>query len=70
MFLSNPLGLTRLYVVNMKSSHNIYDGGGLKGLRYCDIELFFKRFFGNLDYYGIIQPCGMRFFILLNNGIR
>ena len=28
MFLSNPLGLTRLYVVNMKSSHNIYDGGG------------------------------------------
>ena len=38
------------------------------------IELFFKQYFGNFDfnvrYCGIIQPCGMRFFILLVNGIR
>ena len=44
------------------------------GLRYCGIELFFKRYFGNFDfnvrYCGIIQPCGMRCFILLANGIR
>ena len=37
-------------------------------------QLFFKRYFGNFDfnvrYCGIIQPCGMRFFILLANGIR
>ena len=41
------------------------DGGGHGGLRYCGIELFFKRHFDNLDfnvrYCGIIQPCGMRF---------
>ena len=41
----------------------------------CGIELcFFKGYFGNFDfnvrYFGIIQPCGMRFFILLVNGIR
>ena len=40
--------------------------GGHGGLRYCGIELFFKRYFGNFDfnvrYYGIIQSCGMRFF--------
>ena len=33
-------------------------GGGLVGLRYCGIELFFKRYFGNSDvnmrYCGII----------------
>ena len=50
------------------------DAGGHGGLRYCGIELFFKRYFGNFDfnvrYCGIIQPCGMRFFILLANGIR
>ena len=50
------------------------DAGGHGGLRYCGIELFFKRYFDNLDfnvrYCGIIQPCGMRFFILLANGIR
>ena len=44
------------------------------GLRYCGIELFFKRYFGNFDfnvrYCGFIQPCGIRFFILLANGIR
>ena len=38
-------------------------GGGIGGLRYCGIELFFKRYFGNLDfkvrYCGIIYPCGM-----------
>ena len=39
------------------------------------IELFFKRYFGNFDfnvrYCGIIQPCGMRFFIPpLAKGIR
>ena len=28
------------------------------------LGFFFKR------YFGIIQPCGMRFFILLANGIR
>ena len=35
---------------------------------------FFKKNFGNFDlnvrYCGIIQPCGIRFFILLANGIR
>ena len=48
--------------------------GDFKSLRYCDIELLLKRYFGNLDfnvrYCGIIQPCGMRFFIPLANGIR
>ena len=38
-------------------------GGGIGGLRYCGIELFFKRYFGNLDfkvrYCGIIYPCDM-----------
>ena len=38
------------------------------------IELFFKRYFGNLDfkvgYCGIIKPCGMRYFFFLVNGIR
>ena len=38
-------------------------GGGSGGLRYCGIELFFKRYFGKLDfkvrYYGIIYPCGI-----------
>ena len=47
---------------------------GHGGLRYCGIELFFKPYFGNFDfnvwYCGIIQPCGVRFFILLANGIR
>ena len=49
-------------------------GGGHGGFRYCGIELFFTRYFGNFDfnvrYCGIIQPCGIRFFILLPNGIR
>ena len=44
------------------------------GLRYGGIELPFKRYFGNFDfnvrYCGIIQPRGVRFFILLANGIR
>ena len=39
-----------------------------------EMGLFFKGYFGNFDfnvrYCGIIQPCGMRFFILLANGIR
>ena len=38
-------------------------GGGIGGLRYCGIELFFKCYFGNLGfkvrYCGIIYPCGM-----------
>ena len=38
----------------------------------CGFTVF--RYFGNFDfnvrYYGFIQPCGMRFFILLANGIR
>ena len=38
-------------------------GRGIGGLRYCGIELFLKRYFGNLDfkvrYCGIIYPCGM-----------
>ena len=38
------------------------------------LSFFFKRYFGNLDfnvrYCGIIQSCGMRFFILLANGIH
>ena len=38
------------------------------------IQLFFQLYFGNFDfnvrYCGIIQPCGIRFFILLVNGIR
>ena len=38
-------------------------GGGNGGLRYCGIELFSKRYFGNLGfkvrYCGIIYPCGM-----------
>ena len=49
-------------------------GGGNGGLRYCGIKLFFKRYFGKLDfkvrYCGIIYPCGMRkavFFILLHS---
>ena len=48
--------------------------GGHGGLRYCGIELFFKRYFGdlyfNVRYCGIILSCGMRFYILLGNGIR
>ena len=38
-------------------------GEGNGGLRYCGIELFFKRYFGNLGfkvrYCGIIHPFGM-----------
>ena len=38
------------------------------------LSFFFKRYFGHFDfnvrYYGIIQPRGTRFFILLANGIR
>ena len=38
------------------------------------MPLFFKRYFGNFDinvrYCGIIDPCGMGFFILLANAIR
>ena len=38
------------------------------------LSFFFKRYFGNFDsnvrYCGIIQPCGMRFFILQANGIQ
>ena len=50
---------------NFLSPLQQHGGGkwGLLGLRYCDIELFFKRYFGNLDfkvrYCGIIYPCGM-----------
>ena len=32
------------------------------------IELFFKRYFGNLDFK--VGYCGMRYFFLLVNGIR
>ena len=43
---------------------HVWEGNGR--LPYCGIELFFKRYFGNFDfnvqYCGIIQPCGMRFF--------
>ena len=49
-------------------------GGRQGGLRYCGIGLFFKRYFGNFNfnvrYYGITDPCGVRFFILSANGIR
>ena len=35
---------------------------------------FFKRYFGNFNfnvrYYGITDPCGVRFFIISANGIR
>ena len=38
------------------------------------IGLFFMRYFGNFDfnvrYCGIIRPCGMRYFIILADGIR
>ena len=48
--------------------------GGHGGLRYCGIGLFFMRYFGNFDfnvrYCGIIRPCGMRYFIILADGIR
>ena len=48
--------------------------GGHGGLRYCGIGLFFMRYFGNFDfnvrYCGIIWPCGMKYFIILADGIR
>ena len=48
--------------------------GGHGGLRYCGIRLFFKRYFSNFNfnvrYCSIIQLCGMRFFIILADGIR
>ena len=38
------------------------------------LGFFFKRYFGNFNfnvrYYGITDPCGVRFFILSANGIR
>ena len=58
-------------IVNIKDNVDVlspnflttaWKGGG-GGLQYCGIELFFKRYFGNLDfevrYRGIIYPCGM-----------
>ena len=33
------------------------------------LSFFFKRYLGNFDF-NIIQPSGMRFFILLGNGIQ
>ena len=53
---------------------SIHLRGGHGGLRYCGIELFFKGYFENFDfnvqYCGIIQPRGVRFFTLLANGIH
>ena len=46
---------------------SIHLRGGHGGLRYCGIELFFKRYFAVLQYH---EPCGMRFFTLLADGIR
>ena len=38
------------------------------------LGLFFMQYFGNFDfnvrYCGIIRPCGMRYFIILADGIR
>ena len=48
--------------------------GGYWVLRYCGIELSFMRYFSNwivnVRYRGISSPGGMRFFILLPDGIR
>ena len=41
-------------------------GGGHGGLRYCGSGLFFMRYFGNFNF----NVCGIRFFIILADGIR
>ena len=65
--------------VTFRNESEVWDqfgvfGGGHGGLRYCGIGLFFMRYFGNFNfnvrYCGIIQLCGMRFFIILADGIR
>ena len=38
------------------------------GLQYCSIEFFSSGIF-SVRYSGIIEPCGMRFFILLPKGL-
>ena len=47
---------------------------GVYGIVVFSIELFFLWYFGNFNfnvrYCGIIYLCGMRFFIILADGIR
>ena len=40
--------------VSEKENKSVEIGGGHWGLRYCSIGLFFIRYFGNLQYCGII----------------
>ena len=66
--------LSNCFMTNLKVQNAAQRRGGHEGWRYCSIELFFKRYLGNFHfnvwYCGIILPCGMRFFILLADGIR
>ena len=47
---------------------------GVYGIVVFSIELFFLWYFGNFNfnvrYCGIIYLCGMRFFIILADGVR